>query len=170
MQIEDYIKAGKIAGEVRENVRKKNWIGVTLEEIPPPNITLTDEAKDALMSAVANAVANDMDAHVFFEITEQFQYDIYLDQARTGNIVVSFGELHLSFSRGSAKRANGMKIGFVADQGFSIENPNEPAQVKHMSVDDLKSVLDSEQEIFLFDVRTDEEQVNASDRLDANGE
>jgi methionyl aminopeptidase len=33
MQIEDYIKAGKIAAEVRENVRKKNWIGITLEEI-----------------------------------------------------------------------------------------------------------------------------------------
>ncbi len=33
MQIEDYIKAGKIVAEVRENVRKKNWVGVTLEEI-----------------------------------------------------------------------------------------------------------------------------------------
>jgi len=33
LQIEDYLKAGKIAGEVRENVRKKNWIGSTLEEI-----------------------------------------------------------------------------------------------------------------------------------------
>jgi methionyl aminopeptidase len=33
MQVEDYIKAGKIAAEVRENVRKKNWVGITLEEI-----------------------------------------------------------------------------------------------------------------------------------------
>ena len=33
MQLEDYLKAGKIAGEVRENVRKKNWIGSTLAEI-----------------------------------------------------------------------------------------------------------------------------------------
>jgi len=33
MQTEDYVKAGKIAGEVRENVRKKNWIGSTLAEI-----------------------------------------------------------------------------------------------------------------------------------------
>jgi len=33
MQIDDYIKAGKIAGEVRENVRKKDWIGSTLAEI-----------------------------------------------------------------------------------------------------------------------------------------
>jgi len=33
LQIEDYLKAGKIAGEVRENVRKKDWIGSTLVEI-----------------------------------------------------------------------------------------------------------------------------------------
>ena len=33
MQTEDYLKAGKIAGEVRENVRGKNWIGSTLAEI-----------------------------------------------------------------------------------------------------------------------------------------
>ena len=33
MQTEDYLKAGKIAGEVRENVRKKNWVDSTLAEI-----------------------------------------------------------------------------------------------------------------------------------------
>jgi len=33
LQTEDYLKAGKIAGEVRENVRKKNWVGSTLAEI-----------------------------------------------------------------------------------------------------------------------------------------
>ena len=33
MVFDDYIKAGKIAGEVRENVRKTNWIGKTVFEI-----------------------------------------------------------------------------------------------------------------------------------------
>ena len=33
MQLEDYLKAGSIAGEVRENVRKIDWIGSTLAEI-----------------------------------------------------------------------------------------------------------------------------------------
>ncbi len=33
MQLEDYIKAGKIAAEVRELVRVKNWIGRTVYEI-----------------------------------------------------------------------------------------------------------------------------------------
>ena len=33
MGLEDYIKAGKIAGEVRENVRKTDWVGKTVYEI-----------------------------------------------------------------------------------------------------------------------------------------
>ncbi|TBR26102.1 MAG: type II methionyl aminopeptidase [Candidatus Nitrosotenuis sp.] len=33
MQIDDYIKAGKIASEVRESARTKNWVGKTLYEI-----------------------------------------------------------------------------------------------------------------------------------------
>ena len=33
MQTEDYIKAGRIAAEVRENVRKKDWIGKTVYDI-----------------------------------------------------------------------------------------------------------------------------------------
>ena len=33
MEFDDYIQAGKIAGEVRENVRKTDWIGKTVFEI-----------------------------------------------------------------------------------------------------------------------------------------
>ena len=33
MVFDDYIKAGKIAGEVRENVRKTDWVGKTVYEI-----------------------------------------------------------------------------------------------------------------------------------------
>ncbi len=33
MAYDDYIKAGKIAGEVRENVRKTDWVGKTVYEI-----------------------------------------------------------------------------------------------------------------------------------------
>jgi len=33
LQTQDYLKAGKIAAEVRENVRKKNWVGKTVSEI-----------------------------------------------------------------------------------------------------------------------------------------
>jgi len=33
MQIEDYLTAGRVAAEVRENVKGKNWVGATLYEI-----------------------------------------------------------------------------------------------------------------------------------------
>lgn len=33
LQLDDYIKAGKIAAEVRERVRKKDWVGKTVYEI-----------------------------------------------------------------------------------------------------------------------------------------
>ena len=33
MQAEEYIKAGKIAAEVREMVRVKNWIGKSVHDI-----------------------------------------------------------------------------------------------------------------------------------------
>jgi methionyl aminopeptidase len=33
MEFDDYIKAGKIAGEIRENVRKTDWVGKTVFEI-----------------------------------------------------------------------------------------------------------------------------------------
>ena len=33
MKIDDYVAAGKIAAEVRENARKKNWVGTSLFEI-----------------------------------------------------------------------------------------------------------------------------------------
>ena len=160
-----YVKSEFLGGcdivtQMHQNGELAQELGVTLEEVPPPEVLLSDDAKEALMGAVANAIANgpSSNIHVFFDINENFQYDIYLDQARSNNIVVSFGELHISFSRGSAKRANGIKIGFVADQGFSIDNPNEPASVKHMSVEELHTLLSSENEVHLFDVRTTEER------------
>lgn len=33
LQVDDYVKAGKIASQVRENARKKNWVGKTVYEI-----------------------------------------------------------------------------------------------------------------------------------------
>lgn len=62
MQVEDYIKAGKIAAEVRENVRKKNWVGTTLSEIcnQVENEIITRGAKCAFP---VNTSLNEVAAH-----------------------------------------------------------------------------------------------------------
>lgn len=62
MQIDDYIKAGKIASEVREIARTKNWIGKTLYEICE---TVENEIKvrGGKCAFPVNASLNELAAH-----------------------------------------------------------------------------------------------------------
>jgi len=70
MQEEDYIKAGKIAAEVRENVRKKNWVGITLEDIceEVENEILKRGAK---LAFPVNTSLNEVAAHYTAEPNDQ---------------------------------------------------------------------------------------------------
>ena len=62
MQIDDYIKAGKIAAEVRENVRQKNWVGSTLEEICE-EVEQEISKKGAKQAFPVNTSLNEIAAH-----------------------------------------------------------------------------------------------------------
>lgn len=62
MQIQDYINAGKIASEVRENARKKNHIGSTLEEICN-SIEKEIEKKGGKCAFPVNVSLNEIAAH-----------------------------------------------------------------------------------------------------------
>lgn len=62
MQIEDYLKAGKIASEVRETVRGKDWIGKTVYDVCEK---VEDEIKKrgAKCAFPVNASINEIAAH-----------------------------------------------------------------------------------------------------------
>ena len=62
MQIQDYINAGKIASEVRENARKKNHVGSTLEEICN-SIEKEIERKGGKCAFPVNVSLNEIAAH-----------------------------------------------------------------------------------------------------------
>ena len=62
MQIQDYINAGKIASEVRENARKKNHVGSTLEEICN-SIEKEIEKKGGKCAFPVNVSLNEIAAH-----------------------------------------------------------------------------------------------------------
>ncbi|HEU04232.1 MAG TPA: type II methionyl aminopeptidase [Nitrosopumilus sp.] len=70
MQVDDYIKAGKIASEVRECTRKKNWIGKTVYEIceEVENEIIKRGAKCAFP---VNTSLNDVAAHYTAEPNDQ---------------------------------------------------------------------------------------------------
>lgn len=70
MQVEDYIKAGKIASEVREIVRRKNWVGKTVFEIceEVENQIIQRGAKCAFP---VNTSINELAAHYTAEPNDQ---------------------------------------------------------------------------------------------------
>ena len=70
MQLEDYIKAGKIASEVRENVRRTEWIGKTVYEICE-QVENDIKKLGAKCAFPVNASINDIAAHYTAEPNDE---------------------------------------------------------------------------------------------------
>lgn len=129
--------------------------GVAAEEVAAPSITITETAAEVLREAAAK----EKHSALRIEISAKFQYGLRFDADSDGDILVEAAGITVLFDRGSAKRADGMKIDFSRTAGgFSIDNPNEPAKVQQVSVQDLKAVLDNDPRVHLYDVRTAEER------------
>ena len=70
MEIDSYIKAGKIAAEVRENVRKKNWVGKTVFEICE-EVENEIKKRGAKCAFPVNTSINEVAAHYTAEPNDQ---------------------------------------------------------------------------------------------------
>ena len=70
VQIEDYVKAGKIVSEVREMVREKNWIGKTVYEICE-EVEEEIRKREAKCAFPVNASINEIAAHYTAEPNDE---------------------------------------------------------------------------------------------------
>ncbi|MEP7051728.1 MAG: Grx4 family monothiol glutaredoxin [Pseudomonadota bacterium] len=124
-----------------------------------PEIKITEAALSAFKGALADA---DGEA-LHLKIDAAFQNDLYFAPREPNTIEIAVSGLTLYLDAGSARRADGLSIDFVAGEqaGFKIENPNQPAVVKQLSPAELKAMLDSGA-VTLFDVRPDHERALAS--------
>jgi len=133
-------------------------MGVTVEEVAAPSITVTEAAAEVLRGAAAK----EKHKALRIEIGPKFQYGLRFDADRAGDLMAEAAGMSFLFDRASAKRADGMRIDYSeAGGGFGIENPNEPPKVKQVTVQDLKAVLESDPRVHLYDVRTTEEHALA---------
>ena len=147
-------------------------LGVKEEPVAVPTITVDDGAANAIKAA--DEGGGEM---LRLEIGPQFQYELYFDQKKAGDVEATSNGVTVLFDRPSAKNANGIRIAWVetADGGaFKIDNPNEPARVKPLSASELAQWIEQGKKHELFDVRPEEERRLAkNDRarsLDAEGE
>ena len=72
MGFEEYIKAGKIAGEVRENVRKTDWVGKTVYEICE-YVENEIKKRGAKCAFPVNTSINEVAAHYTAEPNDQIE-------------------------------------------------------------------------------------------------
>ena len=70
MGFDDYIKAGKIAGEVRENVRNTNWVGKTVYEICE-HVESEIKKRGAKCAFPVNTSINEVAAHYTAEPNDE---------------------------------------------------------------------------------------------------
>ncbi len=96
-------------------------------------------------------------------IDRDFDVILELEPARAGDLVLDLGELSIAMDRNSATRANGVTIDFVESaRGFKIDNPNKPATVRPLPVEDYAVMRKSGKPHLLLDVRTPGEREIAS--------
>jgi monothiol glutaredoxin len=146
----DIVKELFASGEIFE------VLGKTPPEVKVPTLTISAEAKRAIVEAAAGE-----QGLLRIEISPQFEYALSIDEEKQGDLKVTSDGLSLLLDRQSATRADGLRIDFSEENGgFKIENPNEPPKVRQISVGDLKGLLDAGK-IELFDVRTHEEREKA---------
>ena len=131
-----------------------------------PKVTMTADA----IAAISKALHEDQAGHeghnhapsvLRLDVDPAFAVDLYFGDKAAGDFEVDLGSIKMYIDKESAPRANGISIAYVStpDGGaFRIDNPNEPARVKSLSVTDVKQLLDAKTPFTFFDVRPENER------------
>ncbi len=151
----DIVKELYASGELAQ------LLGVQEKAVAAPAVTVTEDAAELLRGAVANQGG---ELHV--AIDASFKHSLSLGPREGHEIAATSNGLTVLFDRESASRANGLVIG-AADSGGSkaltVENPNAPKAeaVNQLSARELQALMESGQELHLYDVRTPDEHRQA---------
>jgi monothiol glutaredoxin len=116
-------------------------LGVPGPDRTPPHIEVTPAAAEAIGRAMADAEPG---VALHLAVDPRFNAQFQLKPAAGHEIVVEAGGLRILVDLASAPRARGMRIDWVEDArgaGLSIHNPNAPAPVRPLSVQDLHDRL-----------------------------
>jgi monothiol glutaredoxin len=172
-----FVGGSDILLEMYENGELQTLLGIDEgaddTDAGPPQLTVTDKAKEAFKSAVEEAG----DDVLRFDVSPSFKYDLYFGPKNDEDYGIDVGGMTVFVNKRSARRVNGTKIDFIDGpdgQGFKIDNPNEPPSVKNITAKDLKAAFDAKEELHFFDVRGDKERaiakIEGDIALDAAGQ
>ena len=157
----EFLGGCDIVQDLYANGELQSTLGVSIDSVASPSITITDAAADALKTAIEQAGSDGGELHVSIDarfvtslaITPRTAVDV---QSQSNGIVVLFDAI-------SASRGEGLVIDFMETAhgaGFKIDNPNAPT-VTDIEVATLRQWMDDNVAMELYDVRTPEERAGA---------
>ena len=135
--------------------------GLPQPDRTPPQITITDQAAQAIRSALADAEPG---LALHLNIDARFQPQFHLAEPSDEAIRAESNGIDVLFDVGSAQRARGIRIDWVETMqgaGLSIDNPNAPSTIKQLSVRELAQRIEAN-DITVVDVRPPEERAIAA--------
>jgi monothiol glutaredoxin len=143
-----------IVRDMKQSGELEQLLGEEAPPLAPPRVTASPEALAALTAALT---PGDPDL-LHLQVSQTFEHDLFFGPVEPGDVETDLGGLKLYVPRSSVARAQGVHIGYVdgPNAGFKIQNPNQPAQVVELSVQDAKAMLERG-ELQLFDVRPESE-------------
>jgi monothiol glutaredoxin len=151
----EFVGGCDIVREMYENGELEQALGLEPQSVELPSVTITSAAAEALSGAIEGD-----DEFVRLKIDSDFQHGLSVGPRQPRDLEVTSSGIKLLLDRGSARRAEGLKIDYTRGPegpAFRIENPNEPPRVKNISVQELKSKL-AAGPVELFDVREQKER------------
>lgn len=127
-------------------------LGLEGKEARPPHITITERAAEAFK----NYLTGTTDV-ILLDISKDYFSGLSLGPRPERALVSESQGLFIAMDRLTAGRAEGLTIDFIDTPdgtAFKLDNPNEPAELKAISVQALKARLDQKEPLRLIDVRS----------------
>jgi monothiol glutaredoxin len=153
----EFVGGCDIVRELDESGELVATLGAAVRPPEPPKITITDAAARVFAQALEEAEEGD---GLRLRVDPMFRHDLALDARGARDLVVECNGITLFVDVGSARRAEGLVIDYVTSpaEGFKLDNPNAPAQVKQVSATEAKAIVEREPGVRFVDVRTPRER------------
>ena len=151
----DFIQSMYSSGELQD------LFGVPKPDRTPPQITISDKAAAEIRTALADA---DAGLALHLAIDARYQAQFHLAEAEAHAIRSAANGIELYMDLATAQRARGVRIDWtdgVQGSGLTIDNPNAPAAVRALSVQELQAQL-AAGAVTLVDVRPPDERARAA--------
>lgn len=132
-------------------------LGQEPEVVEPPALNISEAAATAIRAVQSGRP----ELSVHLKIDKAWNHQFNLAPAKGHEIRATDNGIEILLDPASAKRAAGLRLDMVDTDdgpGFVIDNPNAPAPVQQMTVQELKALRDAGEPVHLFDVREQAER------------